>query len=51
MFSTGKLGSYVSFPLDNLNMQPFVHKGIYDFPKILIFNFNYLNFLFIDDRM
>lgn len=27
MFSTGKINSYVSFPLDNLNMQPFVHSG------------------------
>ena len=28
MFSTGKLGAYVSFPMENLNMQPFVHKGM-----------------------
>ena len=27
MFSTGKISSYVSFPLDELEMKPFVHKG------------------------
>lgn len=27
MFSTGKINSFISFPLDNLNMQPFVHRG------------------------
>ena len=28
MFSTGKISSYVSFPLDELEMKPFVHKGM-----------------------
>ncbi|CAF0856128.1 unnamed protein product [Brachionus calyciflorus] len=26
MFSTGKISAYITFPIDNLNMQPFVHK-------------------------
>lgn len=26
MFSTGKIGSYVSFPLDDLDTQPYVHQ-------------------------
>ena len=27
MFATGKVNTYVSFPIDGLDMKPFVHKG------------------------
>ena len=46
MFSTGKINSYVEFPLDNLNMQPFVHKS--KFLKKKYFLWLCKTFLFIN---
>ncbi len=39
---SSKINSYIAFPMDNLNMQPFVHKGKSEFKSLIAFAFTLL---------